>query len=189
MTLPKVLAMRIKCRKGLISYHKFNGIMAMKKHVEFCHDALLKIFLKDEAFEVPKSPLYCEPSKKRANVSPSNIFGFLLIALSSKKMTQHNQVLWRISCCLFVKRLLPMRTMESIWLPNLVKKTMITYAIPTLANYLSITYTFDLWMSKGAHDVFAYVVNFISSDLEANHVTIGLFEVIDISSATMAPKL
>ncbi len=92
MTLPKVLAMRIKCRKGLISYHKFNGIMAMKKHVEFCHDALLKIFLKDEAFEVPKSPLYCEPSKKRANVSPSNIFGFLLIALSSKKMTQHNQV-------------------------------------------------------------------------------------------------
>jgi hypothetical protein len=44
MTLPEVLAMCIKCRKGLLSYHKFNGIMAMKKHVEFDHASLLKIF-------------------------------------------------------------------------------------------------------------------------------------------------
>jgi hypothetical protein len=44
MTLLEVLAMRIKCRKGLISYHKFNGITAMKKHVELDHASLLKIF-------------------------------------------------------------------------------------------------------------------------------------------------
>lgn len=72
-----------------------------------------------------------------------------------------------------VKKLLPMRTMESIWLqwmaymlcpwvvfpcrktfveeilPNLVKKTLNTYVVLALANYLSITCTFDLWMSKG----------------------------------------
>jgi hypothetical protein len=112
-----------------------------------------------------------------------------------------------------VKKLLPMRTMESIqlqwmaymlcpWvifpsrktfveeiLPNLVKKILNTYVVLALANYLSITCTFDLWMSKRAHDFFAYVVTFISSDLEANHVTIGLFEMIDTSSAVMAPKL
>ncbi len=44
-------------------------------------------------------------------------------------------------------------------------------------------------MSKGAHDVFACVVNFISNDLKANHVMIGLLEMIDTSSATMVPKL
>jgi hypothetical protein len=30
-------------------------------------------------------------------------------------------------------------------------------------------------MSKGTHDVFAIVVNFISNDWDAKHVTIGLF--------------
>jgi hypothetical protein len=44
-----------------------------------------------------------------------------------------------------------------------------------LASCLSIAYTFDLWMSKGTHDVFAIVVNFISNDWDAKHVTIGLF--------------
>jgi hypothetical protein len=76
MTLLEVLAMRIRCRKGLISYHKFNGITSMKKNVQFDHVSLLNFFKKDVAFEVPKSPFYREPSKKRAHVSPSNIFNF-----------------------------------------------------------------------------------------------------------------
>ncbi len=66
---------------------------------------------------------------------------------------------------------------------------MTTHVQVALADYLSTTYTFDLWMSKGAHDVFVVVVNFISSDWELNHVTIGLFEVMDTSGASMAPKL
>jgi hypothetical protein len=44
-------------------------------------------------------------------------------------------------------------------------------------------------MSKGAHDVFAIVFNFISSDWEAKDVTIGLFKVIDTIGATLVPKL
>jgi hypothetical protein len=44
-------------------------------------------------------------------------------------------------------------------------------------------------MSKGTRDVFVVVVNFISSDWEIKHVTIGLFEVSDTSGVTMAPKL
>jgi hypothetical protein len=32
-------------------------------------------------------------------------------------------------------------------------------------------------MSKGAHDIFVVIVNFISNDLEVKHVIIGLFEV------------
>ncbi len=46
-------------------------------------------------------------------------------------------------------------------------------------------------MSKGAHDVFVMVVNFLSTMWEAKHmITIGLmFEVSDINGATMVPKL
>jgi hypothetical protein len=38
------------------------------------------------------------------------------------------------------------------------------------------------------HDVFD-VVNFISNDWEAKHVTIKLFKVLNTSGVTMAPKL
>jgi hypothetical protein len=46
-------------------------------------------------------------------------------------------------------------------------------------------------MSKGACDVFAMVVNFLSSMWEDKHIiTIGLmFEVSDINGAIMVPKL
>jgi hypothetical protein len=51
-------------------------------------------------------------------------------------------------------------------LSSLVEKTMTTYVEFALANCLSTTYTFDLWMSNGTHDVFVVMVNFISSDWE-----------------------
>jgi hypothetical protein len=46
-----------------------------------------------------------------------------------------------------------------------------------------------LWMLKGLHDIFVVVVNFISNDWEAKHVTIGLYKISDIGGITMAPKL
>ncbi len=59
----------------------------MKKHVEYDHFALLKMFLEDHVvIEAPRSPLDCEPNKKRAIISQSNIFGFLLLTLSLRKM-------------------------------------------------------------------------------------------------------
>ncbi len=72
---------------------------------------------------------------------------------------------------------------------GLVKKTMLTYVHPTLTDCISTTCTFDLWMSKGAHDVFTIVVNFVLNKWEAKHFTIGLFEMSDTSGATMAPRL
>jgi hypothetical protein len=44
-------------------------------------------------------------------------------------------------------------------------------------------------MSKGAHDIFVIVVNFILNDLEAKHVTIGLFEVTNTIDIAMILKL
>jgi len=74
-------------------------------------------------------------------------------------------------------------------LSGLVEKTMLTYVHPTFVNCILTTCTFDLWMSKGAHDVFAIVVNFLSNKWEAKHITIRLFEMFDTSGATMAPRL
>jgi len=64
---------------------------------------------------------------------------------------------------------------------GLVEKTMFTYVHPTLVDCISATCTFDLWMSKGAHDVFAIVVNFLSNKWEAKHVITELFEKFDTS--------
>jgi hypothetical protein len=66
---------------------------------------------------------------------------------------------------------------------------MIIYVVPTLADCLSTICTFDLWMFNYTHDVFAIVVNFISNDWEAKHVTIRLFEVTNISGVAMVFKL
>ncbi len=87
-----------------------------------------------------------------------------------------------------VKGLLPMKLVESIWLQKLsyklcpqivfplrktfvenvllrlVEKTMVIYVQLALANCLSTTCTFDLWMSKGTHDIFVVVVNLTSND-------------------------
>jgi hypothetical protein len=58
-----------------------------------------------------------------------------------------------------------------------------------LYDCLSTTTTFDLWMSIGAHDVFALVVNFINANWQLNQIIIGLFGAIEITSQAMAMKL
>jgi hypothetical protein len=112
-----------------------------------------------------------------------------------------------------IKGYLSMKIVESIWLQRmaymlclrvvfpsikefvddvffgLVEKPMLTYVHPTLTDCISTTCTFDLLMSKGAHDVFIVVVNFLLNKWEAKHITIGLFEMFNITSATMAPRL
>jgi hypothetical protein len=74
-------------------------------------------------------------------------------------------------------------------LSGLVEKTMLTYVCLALVDCILAICTFDLWMSKGVHDVFVIVVNFLSSKWEAEHIIIGLFEMSDTSGATMAPRL
>jgi hypothetical protein len=44
-------------------------------------------------------------------------------------------------------------------------------------------------MSKGVHDIFAIVINFLLNDWEAKHVTIGFFELTYTSGAILALKL
>ena len=54
---------------------------------------------------------------------------------------------------------------------------------------ISITTTFDLWMSKVALDTSAVVINFITLDWESKHVTIGLFNAKEIIGINLASQL
>jgi hypothetical protein len=45
----------------------------------------------------------------------------------------------------------------------LVTKTMEIFVNPVLANCITYTTTFDLWMSKSGNDTFALVISFINA--------------------------
>jgi hypothetical protein len=47
---------------------------------------------------------------------------------------------------------------------GLVEKTSEQYVFLALAYYFFATVNFDLWMSKGAYDVFALVIKFLNMD-------------------------
>jgi len=104
---------------------------------------------------------------------------------------------------LIVKNHLPLQFVESVWLKHLVlqlchcvqfpsrklfsniilhelvEKTKETYVLPLLNGYNCVIANFDLWMSKGAHDVFVLVIIFLGSNWNPKHVTLGLFEVVE----------
>jgi len=44
-------------------------------------------------------------------------------------------------------------------------------------------------MSKGGHDIFALVINFVGANWQPKHITVGLFEVIDIRGQTLDKNL
>jgi len=46
---------------------------------------------------------------------------------------------------------------------ELVEKTKQLYVLFALANYYFVT-SFDLWMSKGAYDIFSLVISFLGFD-------------------------
>ncbi len=55
------------------------------------------------------------------------------------------------------------------------------YVLPKIIDYISTIASFDVWMSKGAHDIFALVIKKLGSDQQLKQVTIGLFEAIKIT--------
>jgi hypothetical protein len=74
-------------------------------------------------------------------------------------------------------------------LPGLVEKTSQQYVLPALANYFSTRPNFNIWMSIGADDVFALVINFLNNDWQPKHVTIGLLEMTKIIGQTLTRSL
>jgi hypothetical protein len=72
---------------------------------------------------------------------------------------------------------------------DIVAKTMEVLVFPTLAQCVACIASFDLWMSCASYDIFAMVVNFIDDAWHPTHITIGLFEVQNISNAYMEKQM
>ncbi len=45
---------------------------------------------------------------------------------------------------------------------------------------------FDLWMSKGEHDILALVINFLGVDWQPKHITFHLFKATNTNGQTLA---
>ncbi len=72
------------------------------------------------------------------------------------------------------------KTKETYVLPKLVEKTKETYVLPLLNDCSCVTTNFDLWMFKGAHDVFVLVINFWGFDWKPKHVFFYLFKLLKL---------
>ncbi len=69
------LILKITKRKGIITYFKKNGIIALKKHVDANHALLAKIFEEEVNFPL-RNILERQLAKKRPNVSNFKISKF-----------------------------------------------------------------------------------------------------------------
>jgi hypothetical protein len=70
-----------------------------------------------------------------------------------------------------------------------VENTKLSYVLPALAYCYSITTSFDLWMSKGAYDIFSLVINFLGVKWQLKHIIIRLFEASNTFGHTLAKDL
>ncbi len=71
----------------------------------------------------------------------------------------------------------------------MMKYTLQKFVFPFINIAIFIIATFDLWMSKGALDTFALVINFLTLDWEPKHVIIGLFEAKWTSEVSLVDQL
>jgi len=74
-------------------------------------------------------------------------------------------------------------------LAKLVEKTNQLYVLPSLTECYTTITSFDLWMNKGAHDVFALVLNFLGSNWQPKYIIVGLFEATNISRHLLVRNL
>lgn len=72
---------------------------------------------------------------------------------------------------------------------SFVEKTKQKYFLFLLDNYIVIITSIDFWMSKGARDIFALVVNLLGVDSQPKHVHIGLFEANETIGQALAKNL
>jgi len=74
-------------------------------------------------------------------------------------------------------------------IPTLVQKTKEDYVLLEFSQCVSAIANFNLWMSKGAYDIFALVINFLDGNWKLKRVTIGLFEAIETTNQALAMNL
>ncbi len=63
------------------------------------------------------------------------------------------------------------------------------YVLPKLTYCISTITSFDLWMSKGVHDIFVLIINVLGSNWQPKQITIGLFETTRTIKQALANNL
>ncbi len=69
-----------------------------------------------------------------------------------------------------------------------MEKTKQVHVLPKLGNCIFAT-NLDLGMSKGAHAIFALVINFLGFDWQPKQMLIGFFETIETTRQTLVTNL
>ncbi len=70
-----------------------------------------------------------------------------------------------------------------------MEKTIQVYVLPSLIRCYTTITSFDLWMNKGAHDVFTLVANFLGPNWQPKHIIARLFEATNISRNVLTQNL
>ncbi len=73
--------------------------------------------------------------------------------------------------------------------PKLMGKKKQLYVSPTLKKCSCTTLSFDVCMSKGAHDTFVHVINFLEIEQQPKKFTLDFLEVANIFGKTLAKSL
>ncbi len=68
----------------------------------------------------------------------------------------------------------------------MVTKTMELYLLPHLEFVINTFNSFDIWMSKGDINTFAFVINYFNEACIPRHTTMGLFEMHETNGNAMA---
>ncbi len=71
-------------------------------------------------------------------------------------------------------------------LRKMVKLTKDKYVFSSFQSCHFCTISFDLWMSRVKLDTFVMIVHFLNDQWEPCHITIGFFEIVDITGSAMA---
>jgi hypothetical protein len=178
---------RIKKRRGIRTYFNKNGITTLKKHVDTNHVVLAKRF--EEEMNLPLRNIFeKQPTKKRPMCLTLKYQSFLVQKILSRGMLCIKSNFCKNLILLVIKNHLLIQFVDSTWLKclvmhlcprvvfpsrkknsqevlvDLVKNTKEKYVLLKLKQCYSTTTSFYLWMSKGAHDVFALVISFLNEE-------------------------
>jgi hypothetical protein len=87
----EILDLHTRCHEGLFAYHKTNGIIAMKEHVDVEHKSLFAKYM-EHATSSFRYPLHWEQDSKRPHVTPNaiSIYFFVVLTHLQKTMAQKN---------------------------------------------------------------------------------------------------
>jgi hypothetical protein len=158
----------------------------LRKHVNSNHCNIFRFFEKQVNYRLKENER--QPSKKRPNISSNSISSFFATKEPFKKDEVQQKQFFKDLGLLIIKNHLPLQFVENSWLkrfsmhlcPNfdflsikffsyelllqLMEKTRQLYVLLALEKCHYATTSFDLWMSKDGHDIFALVINLLGVD-------------------------